>query len=508
MSVLMDIKIENAVQRSIKEYIDSLSDAAINAHHDKEMQRKYKTFLDKWFKEVDSLIKGDEDFNKVFASIDNIGEEGGNNGLDLLTIKYQKIAKLIAENSVLNIFSSSISEFDLNISSLRNRNKYEKWLDWAVKNGKGVYLATHVAKLSHSSSKSSSIDFRCFARNKEVKPGYLTTKVDNRLVLDRVYPNNAISPIAAFYHKDADESFVGDFLRNDGLSFLKCFTSSEDKAMQWSEAFKVYIRDDVKNSHFLSKQVYFPIDGNAYHLLMPLISSSMAHALFLKFKVFFDDDINKIWEQKQKRKFHEKIAVSYPNKASLNVTGSNHSNVSSLNGKRGGRLVLLASVPPKWTGKQGLPLNQDDLFNESLGYKLREIIKGLQRLLLTIKSKKIGMGDPVINLALVSSIHEIANAFFDEVIKINLLSDKKGWTVESSFPLHQQLLLELDRGDDVAKKEKSMKYWREQISKDFSVWLNRQLEHKKLDLSPIQERLWKDVFSNALREFIAIQEAV
>lgn len=508
MSIVMTTNVENEVQQKIKEYIDSVGDAKIEKYHNDDMKYEYKSFIDNFIISVKPFCKQAPDLKKSVDLIKKIKKEKRQNDLHFFKLKYEKAAELVKFNVILNDFLSFVTKLDQKILSLKKRNKYEKWIDWALNNGKGIYLATHVAKLSHSSSKSSSIDNRYFERNSETKKGYLTSVVNKDTTLDRAYTDNALSSIAKLYHVSVSDSFVGDFLREDGYPILKIFTDSDEKALNWSEAFKIYIREDKKNSHFLSKQIYFSIGEGKYHLLMPLVSSSLAHAIFSKFKEFFDDENEQIRKQKDNKKYHEKLAVSYPNRATLKVTQSNHSNASSLNGKRGGRLTLLSTMPPKWTGQQKLPINQSNLFNKNLAYKLRQEINDFQRLLLVIKSKEINMKKPEMQRAIVNNLDEIANALFDEINKINLLSGKKAWTVDSKFPLHQQLLLEPDREDDIATDEKIRKNWQVKIAEDFSFWLNKQLKHKNLNLTPIQQRLWKDIFAKQLREFVTIQEAV
>ena len=494
------------VKQAIRRFIDSVDEAKIEKYHNDALKSAYRDFIDDFFKKVKATLKDEVELRKYIDPIKKEKKKNGQSDLVFLNLKYQKIIAVIKSSSVLGAFISSVNQFDLEINSLKKRNRYEKWIDWALKNGKGIYLATHIAKLTHSSSKSSSIDYRYFERNHEIRPDYLTSVIDKNLTIDWAYPDNALSSIAAFYNINVNGFFVGDLLRKDAFTFLLGITKSKEKALLWSEIFQLNIREDIKKSHFLSKQVFFPLGEKGYHLLMPLVSSSMAHALHLKFKMFFDDENKLIRDQKKNKKYHSKLVVSYPNRAILNVTRSNHSNASSLNGKRGGRLTILSAMPPQWTGKQQLPTHQRNLFNKSLGYKLQEGINDLQRLLLVIKAKEIGMKKPAMHRAIVKAINAIANDLFDEINKINLLSDAKGWSANSDFPLHQQLLLEPGREDEAALEEKNNKQWQEKVAKDFSAWLNKQLHHKNLNLTPVQQRFWKDIFTEQLREFIAFQE--
>ena len=60
--------------------------------------------------------------------------------------------------------------------------------------------------------------------------------------------------------------------------------------------------------------------------------------------------------------------------------------------------------------------------------------------------------------------------------------------------------------NEEATQERNKKQWQVEVADQFSGWLNDQLKHKQLNLTPIQQRLWKDIFTPPLREFIAAQE--
>lgn len=181
-------------------------------------------------------------------------------------------------------------------------------------------------------------------------------------------------------------------------------------------------------------------------------------------------------------------------------------NFSPLNVERRGEMALLPSLSPQWKSRRQFSVSQTNLFNRNLNYKLSEEVKSLQQLLLIIKSKEVSINKPAMHAAIINNINEIANGLFDETIRINLLNDEKGWTRNCALPLHQQLLIEPYREDDVAIEARKNKQWQSKLAEDFSYWLNKRLKHKKLALTPIQQGLWRDIFKQQLREFIAIQE--
>lgn len=440
--------------------------------------------------------------NAHLVSITKSKKEKEQTPLEFQRLKFQQYMLLLDEFKFDNRLIDTIQEYQETLQGLEQEHKPCVWLnDWAVK-ARDISFATHVAKLTHSSSKSTSI----YDRSTSTKPNYLTTNSINGLIVDTATANSASVPAGDILTLNVNNKTLLDFIKESDPSPFKELTENESEMESWMNSFKQAFEKDRKNSHFLSKQVYFPIDEDNYHLLLPLVSSSLAQMLHIKFQEFFDDDNRQVREQRKNNKYHPNLVVSFPNRATLKVPGKPQT-ASILNQERRGLLILLPAMPPKWTGKQTLPLRQTSIFDRKMGNKLRKEIKELQDLLRVIKTKEIGSKKPEMYRAIVKNVNNIAQALFDEITKINLISEQKGWTVNSDFPLHQQFLLEPDREDETAVVEKNNKQWLERIEGDFSAWLNVQLKHKTLNLTPVQQRLWKDIFSPILREYIVIQEA-
>jgi len=426
--------------------------------------------------------------------------------LEFQQSKYQGLLLLLDEHQIDNLVFDITQEYRETLKNIDQEHVPTTWLNqWAAK-ASDISFATHVAKLTHSSNKGSSILDKTTSSNN----AYLTTNMLKRLEIDTATANAASAPAGEILTLQANDKSLLDFVKENDRTVFEHMTDNHEHIDNWISCFKQAYDSDYKTSHFLSKQVYYPIDNQQYHLLLPLVSSSMAHALFLKFRELSNEENKAIREQKSKKKFDEKVAVSYSNKATLTLTRSAkaHSNISSLNKDRFGELTLLPSSPPKWQSTQQLSLKQTSLFNRQMSFKLQEETQDLQSLLLIIKSKGVGSKKPAMQQAIVGYVNDVAQAFFVEVMKFSLLSNEKGWTQKSSLPLTQQLLLEPCRDDEEAAQEINRKQWPDEVADDFAEWLNTQLKHKQLNLTPIQQRLWKDIFSPQLREFIATQEVV
>jgi CRISPR-associated protein Csy1 len=406
------------------------------------------------------------------------------------------------------VFDELIEAYELlllEVKKIKKWNKYEQWIGWALDFGQESYLATHIAKLTHSSSKGSSCDVRYHDSCNKYDNQYVTTAENP--ILDTAYPDNKYSSISQLYSIEVGDSYIGDLLRDGGEEYLKCFTDNSELLHFWCQRFSIFIKNKNKQSYFLSKQIYFPIENNQYHLLLPLTSSTLVHELHLEHKKYWNEDQEEARKQKSKREYSEVITCTYPNKAYVHVTGSNHSNASSLNGKRGGRISLLPAMPPQWQSSLPSYVNKTEIFDRNLSYLLKEEVNDLKKYLLLIKNKSLSISEPKRNAAVISKLRAISGNFFNVIEQINANETVTNWTVDTELPIEQQLLFEYYREDEKAIAAKQNKQWMKVLSKSYARWLNKQLTEKgKLSLTVIHEAIWADAFLRELREFIAIQE--
>lgn len=101
-------------------------------------------------------------------------------------------------------------------------------------------------------------------------------------------------------------------------------------------------RPEPVSSHARAKQVYWlvgedPADDNGYQLLAPLLSSTLAHAVFLRIEEdrFGEDSklARKAWRE---RRDHPSGVCEYPDLAIQRIGGSKPQNVTQLNNERHG----------------------------------------------------------------------------------------------------------------------------------------------------------------------------
>lgn len=450
-----------------------------------------------------ALIKCNSQEKSTLLSIEKSKRGKDETALAFQQGKYMALLSTLPANTVhpeIVELKSELLDFELKNGEEHNPIR---WLtQWAPK-AKDISFATHVGKLSHSSSKSSSILDATDTRS----DAYLTTNSLKVIEIDTAASNASSLPIADILKLSVDGISVLDCLKNGDLSALETLTNDHNLISIWCQQLNQAYDSTQKQSYFLSKQVYFPVDNEQYHLLLPLTSSSLVHALHLEHKKYWDEDQAQARKQKFDKKYSETGTCTYPNKAYLHVTGSNHSNASSLNGKRGGRVSLLPTMPPQWLSRLPSYKNRASVFDKDLSYMLSSEIDDLRRYLLLIKNKTLSISEPKRNAAVVRKLQAISENLFNYVETISNNETDRGWSIDSQLPDEQQLLFEPSRQDDLAKALKVNTQWQKSLSKTYGRWLNKQLDKSGLlKLTSIHEALWDDCFLTDLKEMIAIQE--
>ncbi len=502
------------VQYAIKAYIDAIDEKKIKDRSLDKLVSLYNIFLSDIYLQAKSIFKQNADVKKAVTDLKKRKVAKGTSKQEKIEFSRaitQKLINLFKQQKVFDKLIEVHNLLLLEVKEIKSWNKYEQWIDWALDFGEESYLATHVAKLTHSSSKGSSCDVRYYDSCDKYNSQYLSTA--EKPILDTAYPDNKYSSISQLYSIEVGERYIGDLLREGNEQYLKCFTNNGKLLKTWCHSFSKLIKNEIKKSYFLSKQTYFPVEDNQYHLLMPLTSSSLVHELHLEHKRYFDDEQIDARSQKKNKKYSAVNICSYPGKAYLHVTGSNHSNASSLNGKRGGRISLLPAIPPHWQSNSPSYINKTEVFDNTLGFALKTEINELKKYLLLIKSKSLSISEPKRNAAVMNKLKAISSNFFNYIEQVNIQAANENWTLETDLPIEQQLLFEYGRVDDIALSAKMNKQWMKALSKTYGRWLNNQLKSKKhlqseLSLSVIHEAVWTDAFLIELREFVAIQEII
>lgn len=428
----------------------------------------------------------------------------------VLQFQQEKMQGLISLAGDLNIDIQSIKdEYEKSVSKINSEHDVLNWLSANCKNAFGVSFATHVIKLTHTRIKGAS---NIFDTLKSKKEQYLSTSTIQNIQLDSAFDNAAYASVATLLqlkHQDKTGGYktLSQYVIKDDTSPFEAFTDDREKIKKWMVELKKAFGAERKSSHFLAKQVYYPLaDSNGYHMLLPIVSSSMAHELYLRFSKVFDNGSKEAREQKKANLYTSDIVVYYPDKANIKVTARNPINASKLNSIRGGKLSLLSCSPPQRQQKLKPPINKPSLFYTELDYQSREPVRKLQKLLMAIKINERSKNDPKIHQRIMEFVDEIIAIVFNYVQSIQSLKNEAGWSEDSALKEAHQFWLDPYRDDEAFQKKRKQNEWHKEIEEDFSLWLNKQLEHKKMILGKQLQRLWKDLFIPRFKVFNAVSE--
>lgn len=225
---------------------------------------------------------------------------------------------------------------------------------------------------------------------------------------------------------------------------------------------------------------------------------------------------DRIWEARRKdtpvnkaradKTFSSEVARMFFRTAVLKNTQTNHQNVSNLNGKRNGQLILFPAIPPQWQTQTKPPIHFKTLFNNQLAAEAREPLTELKNLLLAIKANKLSVNLQRKQL-IRGHLADIADVVFDYAAQIQGLIPHIGWSQTSQLPAHQQYWLDPLRPDEDFQTAKATLDWSSDVVIDFSKWINRNIKHKQLTLGAVHEKQWQKLFTPLLREFNSLAEA-
>ncbi|MCD2453226.1 type I-F CRISPR-associated protein Csy1 [Methylicorpusculum oleiharenae] len=472
------------------ERISELLQQAIDLYQNSSDHNELKTNLAAQFKSLKKEVNKShisEQDKKYFQKIE---------GDKLQTDKIRKNQRLLERLAVVDDkIASAISGAKETAQEKYQRNT---WINDAAQKASEVSVGmTHIAKLTHSSTKASNINATALYKNSS-KPLVITVNCSKEIKKDFAYSTAAYAQIAEFLQLIGKEICINPTL-------LKPYAQDDNQLMDWQEQFSLAFNEKNKSSHILAKQVYFPLTSvTDYHLLAPLISSSLAQVIY-----------NRIWEARRKdtpvnkaradETFSSEIARSFHRTAVLKATQTNHQNVSNLNGKRSGQLILLPAVPPQWQTQTKPPIHLKTIFNKQLANQAKEPLTELKNLLLAIKANKLS-----VNLQrkqiIRNHLADIAEVVLDYARQVQRLKEYSGWSQESKLPVHQQYWLDPLRPEEEFQTAKTTLDWSSDVIVDFSKWVNRHIKHKQLTLGATHEKQWQKLFLPLLREFNAIAE--
>ncbi len=415
-----------------------------------------------------------------------------------------KIDRLFALYKEL-IKNNHIEEIDSDIDSVNNiKCFYELWIEQALAQIVYVTQATHVAKLTHSSSGGSSV----VDSIKEVNDSYLTTSSLEEVIYDGAYPDAVFSRIAKFLLISVDGVVLGDALKAGNMKPLEKFVNQE-KLQVWRIKFINGLNPTPK-ADSLAKQIYFPINKQQdnYHLLVVLHSSSLIQSIYNQyFHKEARKTYDKVYKLKEKEKYGKEFLYQIPNSIALSTVMSQPQNVSVNSGSRGGNIRVFSGAPPTWKTQLKPPIHSRSMFFEKkLNYFAMENIKGLQDMLIRFDTANISFKEPKRLKGVTNWVEAVANDVIDYSQVVSALPS--GWTnsTDCRLPIAHQIFLDFKRGDAEFIQQKQQNDWQKQLVIDFVAWLNSKLRHRRKGFyaTDAHSRIWRNVFKDILREHVEL----
>jgi len=398
---------------------------------------------------------------------------------------------------------------------------YTTWLADAARRVGQIQAVTHVLKATHPDARGSSLHIvptnlpqRAEIGSQLLGADYAVDVVGNAAALD----------VFKLLKLEVDGRRLLDWMQAGDADLLAALSGDAEQAEDWMKAFASLVREEAQaTSHPLAKQLYWlagedPREDAQYHLLQPMFSSSLAHAVHADIQDARFGEANK--EARQAKRDNKPTDATYRDYRDLvarKLGGTKPQNISQLNSERGGVNYLMASLPPPaWKPRDGANLPQlDSVFDEKRGAflafdEVRQLIRGLADFLKVNPDQNKETRDRV-----EGSLQDITDAL------ALFGADARGrggagWTrnADCQLLLCEQLWLDPERTELPERDDAEHLHWREEdlafneayarggwadeVAIRFGLWLNGQLRRRSDKLAILGEAEMRHFASKAI----------
>ncbi|MBX8551542.1 type I-F CRISPR-associated protein Csy1 [Pseudomonas cichorii] len=380
---------------------------------------------------------------------------------------------------------------------------YATWLADAARRVAQIQAVTHVLKATHPNARGSSLHVVPQSLHQHAEVG---THVLGEVYADDIVGNAAALDVYKFLKVEVEGRRLLDWLQANDADLLSALSDDEATAHEWASAFKGLIRPaSTLASHTMAKQVYWnvsgePTDNSGFHLLQPLVASSLAHTVHQDINdARFGEASKEARQARREEKLYDGQYRDYRNLVARKLGGTKPQNISQLNSDRGGVNYLLASIPPIWKQnrlrdflKIETALDRFEHFED-----VKEQIKALCNLL---------KSDPPQTLPTRTARKQIEQALNHSLAAFGVTSREliePGWSrhPDCELPLCEQLWLDPGRidlplRDDHLDEDQAFiaafkrNDWPDEVAKRFGQWLNAILRNIGLPVGDVELRDW------------------
>lgn len=371
------------------------------------------------------------------------------------------------------------------------------WLADAALRANQIQMVTHALKFTHTDAKGSSVYFpEGQAQAAGMKNGELLSTVSLTTPVIDAVGNAAALDVAALLQLEHDGTTLIQHIEQSDSSPLQPFAKDEQQLAEWIRAFKQALESNELSSHKLAKQLYFPVAKGQYHLLAPLYSSSLAHALNSRITATrYGDEIKLVRKAKKEGRYNAAPVVDFPDTAVRTHGGANTQNVSQLNSRQMGKSFLICCAPPNWETMSTPPLGVKSVFSRNhFGYRVRNEVWSLREYL---RKKVDHDSTKPIRDQRAERVDGILDQLVQYAAEIQNLPGHDGWSALPDCKLSraEQLWLDPNRVelDEGFASERVKDDWQAVIADQFARWINSRLNHEKLTMGDKEHAEWKNL---------------
>ena len=373
----------------------------------------------------------------------------------------------------------------------------ETWLSDAARRARQLSFITHAAKYIHGDSRGSSVE--AVNTDNLNADGYISTPSVSELPYD-VVGNAAALDVGKLLLLEHEGQKLIDTLRQGDNTPLLAIAPDAETAQEWADGFLSVLASPEPSAHKFSKQCYWPVQDDEYHVIIPLYATSLAHTIHATIQhARFSDEAKATREARRKEEYSSQEEVRYPDLAVQSFGGTKPQNISQLNSQRGGRAYLVSCEPPDWQRQTTPPLNITSIFSQRFERRLyREHIQPLRDFLQRVADRS---NNDRIKKQRAQRLDAIVDEILNRAAFIQQLPP--GWSAapDCRLPLAECCWLDPERAetDEEFRSQRDATDWPAEVAQRFAIWLSHKLESDTLAFGAVEQRELRDLLEPELR---------
>lgn len=380
---------------------------------------------------------------------------------------------------------------------------YSTWLGDAARRVNQIQAVTHVLKATHPDARGSNLRAPPASLPQHAEIG---THSLGEQFADDIVGNAAALDVYKLLKIEVEGKRLLDWAQEDDTDLLTALSEDEGLASEWLASFKGLVREGgAPASHVNAKQLYWcianePADDSGYHLLQPLFSSSLAHAVHADIsEARFGDESKAARQARRDNKPYDGTLKDYRDLVIRKLGGTKPQNISQLNSERGGVNYLLSSLPPQWN--QDKPRN---FLNIETALQRFQYFDGVRSQLKALMDLLGGNPDPTMETR--DKRKRLEQALGASLAAFGLATRQlwsPGWTRDKNcnLPLCEQLWLDPERAELPIRADHpgidtkfaaafEFKEWPDEVASRFGNWLNALLLARGLPVGDAEHAHW------------------